>query len=88
MFDLTTNDNMNNDVNRATNLYRYLSGEVTDRSEEAVNNLLASYSDAASVNRCKPISIYAALAIARRLGPQLVTGLRKTLFSLSKKSKP
>ena len=87
MFDLTTKqviDNVNTDVSRATNLHRYLSGEATERSEEAVNRLLTTYVDSSSIQRCKPISTFAALAIARKLGPQLMTELRTTLKALAK----
>ena len=87
MFDLTTKqviDNVNMDVSRANNLYRYLSGEVTECSEEADNRLLTKYVDSSLIRRCKPISTFAALAIARKLGPQLMTELQTTLKGLTK----
>ena len=89
MFDLTTKqviENVNVDVTRAPDLFPYLSGAITERSHEAVNRLLNTYVDDAGVERCKPVSTYAALAIARKLGPQLMTELRTVLKSVSRNS--
>ena len=87
MFDLTTKqviENVNVDVTRAPDLFPFLSGAVTERNHEAVNRLLDTYVDDAAVERCKPISTCAALAIARKLGSQLMTELRTVLKSISR----
>ena len=82
MFDMTTDQivaEVSDDVQRATHLFGYLSGEISECSDKTVNRLLSWYVDSSSLLRCIPVSAFASSAIAIRLGPQMVSNLRRAL---------
>jgi hypothetical protein len=82
MFDLKTDQIISyvcDYVQRAQNLYGYLSGEMAECSDIAVNHLLSWHPDASGVLRCTPVSGFVARAITSKLGPQMLSNLRKAL---------
>ena len=85
MFDMSTEDVIRDIayyVDRCEDLYPYLSGMLGSSSSIAVNHLLSTYpSVRPHQRRHVPISAYAAALIAEKLGPNLVSQLRKTLES-------
>ena len=82
MFDMTTQKlvlKIRRDVSRAENVFGYLSGENSECSNIAVNNLISWFCGDDGSTRCAPVSTFAASTIAQKLGPRLVSNLRKAL---------
>ena len=83
MFDMSTEDVIQDiayNLDRCEDLYPYLSGMSGSSSNTAVNHLLSSYPGVCPHQRRNaPISVYAASVIAEKMGPNLVSQLRKTL---------
>jgi hypothetical protein len=83
MFDMITHElieRTQEHVSKAQGLFSYLSGEISECSDIAVNHSISWHAVAGSLPRCTPVSTYAALAIAQKLGPQLVSNLRQALL--------
>ena len=82
MFDYTTKDvieDISFNLNRCEDLFPYLSGTIGACFDGAINHLLCSSPASQEISSFAPVSSYAATAIAKKLGPTLISKLR-TVF--------